>query len=477
MTDGGSPQLQHRLQTYLPDSLRQLLQDLAARASQRGWPLYLVGGAVRDLWLAPHPDRYRPKEFDLVVEGTDSLAEGGAVALAQAWQADHPQVQLQVYGQFQTAALRWGTNSDLPGFSVDIATARTEFYPYPAAHPEVSASSIRQDLYRRDFSINALAIRLTSNLIPSGSSQACLGELLDFFGGIADLKQQQIRVLHPNSFIEDPTRIFRAVRFAVRLGFKLESQTEAYIRHAMASGVYSALTQEQRKLPSLQSRLRNELKYLLQAEYWQPAFQLLGDLGALQCLHPQLVPSPELWRRMRLAACWLQQVEPHPDGSWQIMLEVLIASLPASCRSSVAIQLNLTDDSQRRLQQLATSQDKIHTQLVALGSPSSSQRPSPSQVVACLQKVELPLLILVASQSRAPVRRLLWRYLTHWRRLKPLLNGDQLRQLGYRPGPQFRQILDRVLAATLDGELTDQDAALAFVLAQFPLILAQSHGS
>jgi tRNA nucleotidyltransferase (CCA-adding enzyme) len=455
--DAGA-QLQQRLQAYLPPTLWQLLQKIAQRASERGWQLYLVGGAVRDLWLAASPEQYQVREFDLVVDGVANSATAASiepadsppaagVILAESWRSEHPEVQVQVYGQFQTAALHWGNDSSLPGFSVDIATARTEFYPYPAAHPEVSASSIRQDLYRRDFTINALAIRLT----PTGKG----GELLDFFGGIADLEQRQIRVLHPNSFIEDPTRIFRAVRFAVRLGFRLEPQTEAYIRHAIASGVYQRL--EQRKAPSLQSRLRNELSYLLQAEYWVAALELLGDLGALSCLHPQLMPSAQLWRRMRLADRWLQHLaqESVSVQSWQLMLETLIAGLPPEHRETVAANLNLSPDSQHRLQVLDASQQQINQQI--------STTMLPSEMVQRLQAFEVPLLILVASQSQALTRRMLWRYLNHWRWVKPLLNGNQLQQLGYRRGPQLRHILEAVRAATLDGQITDVASATAYV--------------
>jgi tRNA nucleotidyltransferase (CCA-adding enzyme) len=456
--------LQQRLQAYLPLPLWQLLQKMAQRARERGWQLYLVGGAVRDLWLAASPEQYLVREFDLVVDGVANSATetsiepadsppAAGVILAESWRSEHPEVQVQVYGQFQTAALHWGNDSALPGFSVDIATARTEFYPYPAAHPEVSASSIRQDLYRRDFTINALAIRLT----PVGEA----GELLDFFGGISDLEQRQICVLHPNSFIEDPTRIFRAVRFAVRLGFDLEPQTEAYIRHAIASGVYQRL--EQRKAPSLQSRLRNELSYLLQAKYWVAALELLGNLGALSCLHPQLIPSAQLWRRMRLADRWLQHLAQASVSvqSWQLMLETLIAGLPPEHREMVAANLNLSPDSQHRLQILDASQQQINQQI--------STTMLPSEIVLHLQAFEVPLLILVASQSRAPIRRLLWRYLNHWRWVKPLLNGNQLQQLGYRRGPQLRHILEAVRAATLDGQITNVASATAYVQDQFPV--------
>lgn len=236
--------IQTRLATGVSPPLQQILTAAAGAAAQQGWQLYLVGGAVRDLLLADpaHPSPFR--EFDLVVDGVDRPPEEGAgVVLARALQPLYPETQLQVHGQFQTAALLWPAASELGPFSVDIATARTEFYPYPAANPEVAASSIRQDLYRRDFTINALAVRLT----PLGGGRNGVGELLDFFGGLLDLQQRKIRVLHPNSLIEDPTRIFRAVRFAVRLGFEIDAQTEFYIHHAIASGVYQQIQGQKRQ--------------------------------------------------------------------------------------------------------------------------------------------------------------------------------------------------------------------------------------
>ncbi|MDR9402588.1 MAG: CBS domain-containing protein, partial [Halothece sp. Uz-M2-17] len=182
----------------LKPALWNLLSHAAEEAEKRGWQLYIVGGAVRDILLAspPHASETNSplflQDIDLVVDGFHRAADVGAgVELAKALQNDYPPARLEVHGQFQTAALLWHNHPELDSLWVDIATARTEFYPYPAANPEVEASSIRQDLYRRDFTINALAIRLT----PPKS-----GELLDFFGGLIDLRSRLVRVLHPNSF-------------------------------------------------------------------------------------------------------------------------------------------------------------------------------------------------------------------------------------------------------------------------------------
>ncbi|NER78005.1 MAG: CBS domain-containing protein, partial [Leptolyngbya sp. SIO1D8] len=296
-------QLSSLLQQRLAPALWAMLEDMAAVAMERGWQLYLVGGAVRDLFLTPAADPLALQDVDLVVDSAyQTLEMGAGVVLAQAVQAKHPEAELQIYGRFQTAALVWHEEAaqNRTSLMVDIATARTEFYPYPAANPEVEASSIRQDLYRRDFTINALAIRLT---------QPHAGQLLDFFGGLIDLQRRHVRVLHANSFIEDPTRIYRGVRFAVRLGFTLEPQTEGFIRHAIDSGVYKRLQAEIAKLPALQTRLKAELKYILEASYWEAALALLQQLGALVCLHPTLQLSDRLWQQLRRISRWLKQVE------------------------------------------------------------------------------------------------------------------------------------------------------------------------
>ncbi|MFM6202275.1 MAG: CBS domain-containing protein, partial [Dolichospermum sp.] len=245
--------LNYELEKRLTPQLCQLLNIASQEAEKRGWHLYLVGGAVRDLLLSETENRtLMINDIDLVVDGFHKAANVGAgVELAKALQEIYQNARLEIHGAFQTAALLWHKDMLLDSLWVDIATARTEFYPYPAANPEVEASSIRQDLYRRDFTINAMALRLT---YPRA------GELLDFFGGFIDLKNQQIRILHANSFIEDPTRIYRGVRFAVRFGFSLERQTETYIRYAINSGVYNRTSQENSKTPALQTRLKTELK-------------------------------------------------------------------------------------------------------------------------------------------------------------------------------------------------------------------------
>ncbi|AKG21105.1 CBS domain-containing protein [Calothrix sp. 336/3] len=442
------------LRDRLTPKLWELLTKASVQAKQRGWHLYLVGGAVRDLLLADTAEgSLLIKDIDLVVDGFHKSADVGAgVELAKALQEIYPQARLEIHGAFQTAALLWHKDAELDSLWVDIATARTEFYPYPAANPEVEASSIRQDLYRRDFTINALALRLT----PPHP-----GKLLDFFGGLLDLQAKQVRVLHANSFIEDPTRIYRGVRFAVRLGFQIEPQTEAYIRYAINSGVYDRTTRENSKTPALQTRLKTELKHILEAPYWQSALELLGELGALQCIHSTLSLNDALIRHLRLLERCLRRFDPKQTlPHWQMRLEALIAHLAPEYQAKVAKNLQLQEESLQRLQNLATAQQEIFTAL--------QNCELPSQVVKTLRKYDLPMLILVALSSPRTFRKQIWHYQTNLIHVQPLLNGNDLKKLGYQPSPQYRQILDNLLAATLDGVVQDRETARMFVMKNYP---------
>jgi tRNA nucleotidyltransferase (CCA-adding enzyme) len=526
-----SESVEQLLRSGISSELWQLLSIAANIAQQRGWQLYIVGGAVRDLLLAlndtkggqdAHPTTLNScgtgilpvtlTDIDLVVDGNCGTDDSGAgVELASALQKLYPNSRLDVHGQFQTAALLWHKDSAFGSLWLDIATARTEFYPYPAANPEVEASSIRQDLYRRDFTINALAVRLG---VPRS------GELLDFFGGLLDLESRQIRVLHANSFIEDPTRIYRAVRFAVRLGFSIESQTEGYIRHALESGIYYRIQGENGRAPALETRLKSELKYILQAPYWLVALQMLGDLQALRCIHPTLDLDRPLWRRLRLLDRCLngrkksegsrkkeegsrkkeegrgkkeegrrkkEQTIPNaqflmPDAQfpmpnaqfpmpnsqfpiinipdWLMRLEVLIAYLAPEYRVKVATNLQLPADSIKRLEVLEAGNQELAKDLLKCNLPS--------QLVFLLRNYELPLLIAIALQSPRSARRQIWQYLTRLANVEPPLNGNDLKALGYKPGPGFKVMLDDLLAAALDGDLGDRASAISFLAQRYP---------
>lgn len=445
------------LAKHLHPPIWKLLQQAATYAQSQGWHLYLVGGGVRDLLLMEKSETLCLQDIDLVVDGfhRNAITEAG-VKLAEALQSFYPQVRLSIHGEFQTAALLWHKDENLDSLWLDIATARTEFYPYPAANPEVESSSIRQDLYRRDFTINALAIRLTN---PHG------GELLDFFGGLQDLRSHYIRVLHSNSFIEDPTRIFRAVRFAVRLNFTIESQTREYINYAISCGVYERVSLEKISIPALTTRLKAELTYILEAKYWKPALKLLDEVGALTCLHSRCQLTSELWWQIRCLDRWLkyynldQQNQKIP--SWLLRLEIILASFEEGVK--VAENLQLPKDSIERLKYLSRNNEKIKNTL-----PFYQNISEKVEFLATYQPVTL---LLIAVKNNKQIRNTIWNYLMHWVKIKSPLNGKDLLDLGYKPGRQYKEMLTKVQALFLDGKIKNEKEAKDFIRKNYPLNL------
>ena len=458
--DTNKPSLTSRLSSTLQDRLEPaiwtLLQTVTAAAQERGWNLYLVGGGVRDVLLTDDSQPLLLQDIDLVVDGYHRSADTGAgVELAAVIQQMYPQVSVTVHGEFQTAALSWHQDPVLGNLLMDIATARTEFYPYPAANPQVEASSIRQDLYRRDFTINALAVRLT---LPKRGEFSRKGDLLDFFGGLIDLRSRLIRVLHANSFIEDPTRIYRAVRFAVRLDFTIESQTEDYIRYAIDSGIYEKFRRSESQTPALSTRLRAELKYILQSNYWKSALKMLDRLNAFTCIHQDLRLTPTLIWQIRCVSKWLALFEPKVSEHWLLRLETLISGLPIAESIIVAENLQLSKDSLQRLENLTTWQTLAE---------DLTKAEYDSQIYQLLRPYKLLQLILFAAHSDRTQRQKIWQYLTRLSQTKPLLNGNDLKILGFKPGPLYKQILDDVLNRTLDNQISDRTTAIEYVKSKY----------
>ncbi len=448
-----SAQNQTMISCLLPSLKKQIhpsfwnfLVDAAAQVNQRGWHLYLVGGVVRDLILAPTDKPIKLKDIDLVVDSSGDVA--AATELAVALEQKYPDLHKSLYGNFQTAYLSWTKESQLAHLCVDIATARSEFYLYPAANPEVEASSIKQDLYRRDFTINALAVRVSS----PGS-----GELLDFFSGLEDLRLGLIRVLHANSFIEDPTRIFRAVRFAIRLGFQLESQTKKYIRYAIESGVYKRLRLSKQSIPSLTTRLKAELKLILESHYWLKSLKMLSDLGALTTLADNLTLDSQLSWQLRYASRFLNLLKaPCLTPAWLIRLEIILSAIAdTQARLYLAQTMALPKESLDRLSSLDITLSEIKKQLDIIELPS--------ELFALLSPFNLVTLVIVVSKSKLSHRRKIWHYIGDLSQRQALLCGDDLKAMGYPPGPNYKVILAAVMSATLDNRITSKESARDFV--------------
>jgi tRNA nucleotidyltransferase (CCA-adding enzyme) len=375
----------------------------------------------------------------------DLVVEGDAIRLAQEL-ARRLGGHVRSHKRFGTAKwilpdpLRAPTDGALPE-SLDFATARTEFYEHPTALPTVERSSIKQDLHRRDFTINTLAIRLTPDR---------WGELLDFYGGRKDLDDGLIRVLHSLSFVEDPTRILRAARFAQRFGFQIEPRTEELIGNAL--DLLERVSAE---------RVRHELELLLAEAEPERAFCRLAELGVLAVLNPDLhcndwfmTKAVELRDQMRQMQNPASHAPPPmmlaPDAAPRLYLALLTYNMPSESFQTFIGKYHLRKSYRDLLGETA----RLRKQLPHLDRNGLK----PSEVVAILDETsdEARLLIRVATDSWL-VRQRLDQYQRRLRQIRSILTGDDLRQMGLPPGRFYSQILTRLRAAHLDGEIASRE--------------------
>lgn len=408
----------------LPPELESLLTTAGAVANDMGTTAFAVGGFVRDLLLE------RPNlDVDIVVEG-DGIAYAERLGAALG-------AVVKPVPRFGTAHLFLaGPRSGAPS-RIDIASARREFYEHAAALPVVEHAGLREDLYRRDFSINAMAIRLGN-----GGSYG----LVDFFGGLGDLKAGQIRILHTLSFVEDPTRILRAVRFAHRYSFALDPETADLARRAVTEGFLRRVSAE---------RLRNELLLILQEPGSSGPLAELAALGAL----PAIVPGLELSEQVRALidrVDHLDQISNEvPDlaevaAPWAVKLLVLLRPMEPQAAVAAVTHLRLRrEPGQALLHTLATWQ----TTLTAITAPSVR----PSEAVRLLREQAPEGLALLVLLGGGEAVTSYWR---EWRHVRLAIDGRDLAQAGVPKGPAIGRALARVLAETLDGLAPDRETQL-----------------
>ncbi len=418
--------LRRLLRERLSPGLLELLERAGRAAEQMGYGLYMVGGPVRDLLMGRSL-----KDIDLVVEGD-------AIAFARAL-GEELSASVKTHERFGTAQVV------LPELKLDVATARTEYYESPAALPRVESSSIKKDLQRRDFTINTLAIKLNPK---------DFGLLVDFFGGRRDLRERTIRVLHDLSFVEDPTRAFRAVRFAVRFGFKLSRHTEELIRTALRLSFFERLSG---------GRLYEELVLLLGEQKPLEALQGLLKYGLLEVIHPQLALTEQLQRVLKgleEALLWYR-LSFRQDGPEQavLYLTALLSGLAEQQRLQAMKRLNLSERLQRKIQKDISQAREALRRL---------PEEDPAALYEALEGLSLEALLLAMALSSAEQqRRDISRYLLELRKVRPLLRGEDLKAMGFAPGPVFSRILRSLQREKLRGRLKSRQEEEAFVRAHF----------
>ncbi|MEW6221605.1 MAG: CBS domain-containing protein [Thermodesulfobacteriota bacterium] len=408
-----------------------LLRTIGEVAARLGYSAFAVGGFVRDLLL-----HHRNLDLDIVVEG-DGIAF--AKELARLFHA-----RLRTHEKFNTAMVI------LPGgLQIDVATARVEYYEYPAALPTVELSSIKLDLYRRDFTINAMAIHLNPDRFAT---------LVDFFACQRDIKEGQIRVLHNLSFVEDPTRVFRAVRFEQRLGFRIGPHTAKLIKNAVRMSFFNRFSGR---------RFFGELCLILGEEDPLAAIQRLADFDCLRFLHRDLRLTPRLERQLadthRVLGWHRLLYLDEPCQHWMVYLLVLLAPQPVSECQDFCHRFEVPSRLAAIFLQNKVFGDKVHKSL----SRRASIRPS--EIYRLLGGLSIEgILATMALTPRESAQKAISSYVTSLRSTRTILDGTDLKALGYQPGPVFKSILAQLLEARLDGEVASRDDEEAYVLAHFP---------
>jgi tRNA nucleotidyltransferase (CCA-adding enzyme) len=394
------PNFIDKLNAALPTAGRAALDALILAARERSLALYAVGGCIRDLLLD------RPT-LDL-----DLTLEGDAPVLAREVGAGLPGVRCTVHPAFGTATL----NGD--GFRIDVASARAESYERPGALPTVHPGSLRDDLRRRDFTLNAMAIAL------AGDSA---GDLIDPFNGAADLEVGLLRVLHEASFRDDATRILRGARYEVRLEFRFEPQTLRWLKRDV------------RYLETISgARLRDELLRILHEPVPERVLMRLQELGALATIHPSL----SFGERSAAAFARLRELRDEPPAT--ACLALLAWGLTPLQAAALAERLSLT---RREAPPLRAAPDAR-----AL-LPALSRDVAPSRAVSLLSPLPAAAVWALAAAAEGPAADRALHYLRRWRQARPLLDGRALMAMGAPPGPRLGEVLRRLKVAKLDGEV------------------------
>ncbi len=409
----------------LPKPMLELLKTAGKLAQDMNYEVLAVGGFVRDILLgSPNLD------LDLVVEGDGILF---ANKLAKNFNA-----RIKSHHKFRTAVVIFPDGS-----RVDVATARLEYYESPAALPTVELSSIKMDLYRRDFTINALAVNLTPGKF---------GNLADFFGAQRDIKDRTIRVLHSLSFVEDPTRVMRAIRFEQRYDFKIGGQTKRLIKNALHLNLFSRLSG---------ARIFHELQLFINEEHPAKCLIRLAEMNILSAIHPMLELNPK--RRKTLEELdkvhtWYNLLYLESDMiPWRLYFLGLTLNINRNDTKSILQRLSLTTKDTR---------DFLNMRELIGETLGKLMHFLPDQAklsTLCFQLEKLPVegvLFLMARSRKEEIRKSISQYLARLRFQTLEIDGNDLIRMGITPGPIFSEIMHIVRAATIDGEIETREEQL-----------------
>ena len=419
------------MKELLPKRVVELLRSAGTVAEGLGMSAYVVGGFVRDLVL-----RIDNLDVDIVIEGD-------GIGFAEAYARENP-CRVRPHHKFGTAVLVFPD-----GFKIDVATARVEYYLEPAALPTVEFSSIKQDLYRRDFTINTLAVRLNAPVF---------GELIDFYGAQRDIKERVLRVLHSLSFVEDPSRILRASRFERRFGFIIGRHTLNLIRNAVRLDLIGRLPKP---------RLFGELELILKEEDPTAILRRLAEFNIGPSVHAKITLDRKQMALLEVTAeilVWFsllfleEKVE-----KWGVLFLALLDPLDPVEARTFAAELGMGRRAREWVHIARFEADDLTYRLLA------SRAVSRKLIYDCLSPMPNEVILYVMAKAKhIDIKRYISLYFTQLKNVRPLVTGKDLLDLGYPPGPDFKRIFDEVLERKFTGELKTKADEMSFVLSHFP---------
>lgn len=410
----------------LPGGVYTLLEKIGHTAENAGMKAFVVGGFVRDLLL-------REDTFDV-----DIVIEGDAIEFSQKLSEEIP-CRVRSHSKFGTAVVIFPD-----GFKIDLATARVEYYQEPASLPVVEYSSIKQDLYRRDFTINSLAICLNSSIF---------GEVIDFFGGQRDLKDGIVRVLHNLSFVEDPTRILRAIRFEKRFSFQVGKQTLLLIKNAIKLGLLE-------KLPK--TRIYADLELILKEEKVVEIIEEMGKLKIGPAIHRKIKFDGEhiaLCRELREVCVWFNLLYlDKQQETWICYLLVLFDPLVRDEAMDLARSMGIRKRVREFLRTTKEEAEKVIYRLL------TTRVISKKLIYDLLSPLPVETILYIMAKAKSEdIRRYISMYFTKLKNVKVSVSGNDLIALGLKPGPRFKKIFDDVHEKKLSGELSTLEQEIEYI--------------
>ena len=405
----------------IPQEIRDVINKIRDIAAKRNTPAYLVGGLVRDLILGV-------KNLDL-----DIVVEGDGIGLAQDF-ADSLAARITVHRQFGTA-----TVFVKPGLKVDFSSSRQEHYPSPGHLPVVRTGSLKDDLFRRDFTINAMAIGLKDS------------RLVDYFGGLNDLRHKVIRVLHPLSFIDDPTRILRAVRFEQRYNFKIEPGSLKFLRQAVRLKMLGRIHPH---------RTRDDLILMLKEKEPIKEIKRIEKLTGFGFILTRLKLNPKAYAFLRALKKEIgyfrkNYTQRRPLDAWVIYLIGLLGELDARTIKNICVKFGLRRGEEKRLLSYRLFQGRCVKDL-------SNPAIKPARIFALLEPLSYETILALRAKYNNPVfKRNITDFLDIYNGMRILVSGNDLAGLGVLPGPRYQKIFTQVLKAKLNGQVRTKEEELA----------------